>query len=522
MKKQILTFLACCPWVAANPVHGVEESAHAKATRPNMIVILSDDMGWNDPGFNGGDAELTPSIDSLRKQGASLTSFYVHSVCAPTRSALLTGKYSFRTWTDWRSEDFGKPCYLEILGMTLATNEDGEKTRRIHAMAGDEWTLAEALKMAGYFTAITGKWHLGEWLPEHLPMGQGFMHQYGHYGWGIDYTNYTIPHNAPATFAVYDWHRNQQPLAENGYSTDLIANEAVRLIADHKQDPRSDNGRKPFFIYVAFNAIHGPLESIPRYNELGKRAAALKCLDEGIGTIVGAVDQHGYTDGTLIVFMNDNGGLQESMNSPYRGNKNTNYEGGVKVPCVIRWPGMIQAGSTNDGLMHVSDFYNTIIHLGGAALEPDHHSDGMDMRRMLLEGAKSKRDEIIFDVAGCVRLPTIRKGDYKLMGKELYNLKEDPYEKKDIAGDRPEVVAQLSKRLEAAAAERPPMPDMSILMTPALPWIYGRDENANAPEWVKEAVRKVRATQPQSWPPGETPWPQAPKDGRIEYTGDGR
>ncbi len=241
-----------------------------------------------------------------------MTSFYVHAVCAPTRSALLTGKYPFRTWADWRFEDFGKPSYLEKLGMTLATNENGEETRRIHAMASSEWTIAEALKKAGYFTAIAGKWYLGEWLPEHLPTGQGFMHQYGHYGWGIDYTNFTIPHNAPATFAVYDWHRNQQPLAENGYSTDLIANEAVRLIADHRQDPRSDFGKKPFFIYVAFNAIHGPLESIPRHEGLGKRAAALKCLDEGIGSIVGAIDQHGYGDHTLIVFMNDNGGLQVS------------------------------------------------------------------------------------------------------------------------------------------------------------------------------------------------------------------
>jgi arylsulfatase A-like enzyme len=183
---------------------------------------------------------------------------------------------------------------------------------------------------------------------------------------------------------------------------------------------------------------------------------------------------------------------------------------------------MIAAGSSNDGMMHVTDFYNTLIHIGGAALEPSHHSDGMDMRRMLLKGAESERDEIIFDVAGCVRLPTIRKGDYKLMGKELYDIEQDPYETKDIAAGNPAVVARLSKRLEAAAAERPTMPAMTEVMTPALPWVYGKDENASAPEWLKEAVKKVRATQPQSWPPGETPWPQAPKDGKIIYTGDGR
>ena len=163
-------------------------------------------------------------------------------------------------------------------------------------------------------------------------MGQGFMHQYGHYAWGIDYNNYTIPHNAPARFVVYDWHRNQQPLQEQGYTTDLIANEVVRLIANHEHD----NGSKPFFYYVPFNAIHGPLEEIPRYVEkYGKRYAAVKCLDDAVGRIVSAIDQYGFADNTLVVFANDNGGLRENMNAPFRGTKNTNYEGGVRVACIL-------------------------------------------------------------------------------------------------------------------------------------------------------------------------------------------
>ena len=221
--------------------------------RPNIVFILADDMGWNQPGFNGGNPALTPNIDDLASEGMRLNDFYTHSVCAPTRAAFLTGRYAFRTWSDWRSEDFGKPSYLAKLGLELAVNERGEPTRRIHALDTNERTIAEALGDAGYFTSLIGKWHLGEWLPEHLPMGQGFDHQYGHYAWGIDYYTKTIVHNAPARFAVYDWHRNQKPIQEDGYATDLIAAEAERILKSRSRK------KQPFFMYVAFNAVHGPL-----------------------------------------------------------------------------------------------------------------------------------------------------------------------------------------------------------------------------------------------------------------------
>lgn len=495
------------------------EKSSVSGSKPNIIFILTDDMGWNEPGFNGGDKNHTPQIDRLHKEGMNLTQFYVHAVCAPTRAAFLTGRYAFRTWSDWRSEDFGKPTYLAKLGMELVKNEEGDETRRIHALASEERTVSEALKDAGYFTSISGKWHCGEWLPEHLPMGQGFMHQYGHYAWGIDYNNYTIPHNAPAKFAVYDWHRNQKPVYEQGYTTDLIANEVVNLLANHKER----NGDKPFFYYVPFNAVHGPLEEIPRYTDkYEKRKAALKCLDDAIGRIVGAVDQHGFKENTLIIFCNDNGGLRDDLNAPYRGTKNTNYEGGVRVPCVLRWPGKIKPGSSSDEMMHITDFYNTFINLAGASTNQQFPVDGIDMTNVIFNGAKSKRDEIVFEVSGSVRFPAIRSGDYKLVGKELYNIKADPSEKKDIAKEHPEIVAELSTKVAQYGQQRPPMPDMSILMTPALPWVYGQEENASAPAWLKELIIEVRKTQPQSWEPGKTPWPQAPKDGKIIYTGDGR
>lgn len=487
--------------------------------QPNIVFLFTDDMGWSEVGFNSETKKYTPHIDKLREEGVSLTQFYVHAVCAPSRAAFLTGRYPFRTWTDWRSEDFGKPSYLEMLGLELGKNEEGEETRAIHALATEERTVAEALQEAGYYTAIAGKWGVGEWLPEHLPLGQGFDHQYGHYAWGIDYTNFTIPHNSPARYAVYDWHRNQKPLQEDGYATDLIADEVVNLLSTHKKD----NADKPFFYYVPFNGIHGPFEEIPRYvEEYGKRYAALKCLDDAIGRIVGAIDEYGFGDNTLIVFANDNGAIRDSMNAPYRGTKNTNYEGGVRVPAVFHWPGKLQAGTSNDALMHVTDLYNTFVKIGGGSLEQDRALDGMDMTDVIFEGKESPREEIIFEVSQSVRFPAIRKGDFKLIGKELYNVIKDPEEAHDISAEFPDVVAALTQRVEAVGNERPPMPDMSLMMTPALPWVYGQEENLHAPDWLKEHVAKIRATQPKEWAPGTTPWPQAPKDGKIIYKGDGR
>lgn len=490
------------------------------AERPNIVLMLSDDMGWADPGFQGGDPNVTPHLDQLASQSLRLTQFYTHSVCAPTRSALMTGRYAFRNWMDWRSEDFGKPSYLQRLGLKLAHNPDGQPTRMIHGLDTREYTVAEALRDAGYFTGLIGKWHLGEWLPEHLPMGQGFQHQYGHYAWGIDYNNYTIPHNAPARFAVYDWHRNQQPLNEQGYSTDLFANEAVRLISEQSADT-------PFFIYVPFNAIHGPLEDIPRYTDTyDKRTAALKCLDDAVGSIVGAIDQYGFTDDTLLVFANDNGGLTEEVNRPFRGTKNTTFEGGVRVACLMRWPGTIKAATESDAMMHIVDFLPTFVGLAGGSLERCRKLDGMDMSKVILEGAAGPRTEIVYEVDGSVRLPTIRSGDFKLMGDMLFNVVQDPTESTDIAAQHLQKVAELKARLTAVGKSRPPLKNVlgssPMLMDPPLPYVYGQEENAAAPAWLIERIEAVRRQQPQHWPEGKTPWPQAPTGATIQYTGDGR
>lgn len=503
-------------------------AADPSGARPNIVFVLSDDMGWNQPGFNGGRPALTPNMDQLAAEGMRLNEFYTHSVCAPTRAAFLTGRYAFRTWSDWRSEDFGKPSYLAKLGLTLAHNERGEPTRRIHALDSDERTIAEALRDSGYFTALLGKWHLGEWLPEHLPMGQGFEHQYGHYAWGIDYYSKTIVHNAPARFAVYDWHRNQKPVQEEGYATDLIAAEAERVIAARRNDER------PFFIYVAFNAVHGPLNPPPGFNgdqddPMAIRHAMLKSLDDAVGKISKAIDDHGFRDNTLFIFTNDNGPVLEEMSKPFRGTKNTTFEGGVRQPAILRWPGHTEAGTTKDGLMFVSDFYPTFINLAGGKQEQERPIDGIDMTAMLFEGQESTREEIVYDVSGSVRLPTIRRGDYKLMGDALYNIADDPAESTDIAKQHPKLVAELRSRVTEIGEQRPPLGDKPLLMDPPLPYVYGLEEQQDVPSWLVKAVDKIRATQPTEWAPGETPWPKAPKgamaskmDGLKDEAGQGK
>lgn len=485
------------------------DPASSAEPRPNIVFILADDMGWSQPGFNGGNAESTPNLDRLATEGMRLNEFYTHSVCAPTRAAFLTGRYAFRTWSDWRTEDFGKPSYLKKLGLELARNDRGEATRRIHALDTAERTVAEALQEAGYFTSLIGKWHLGEWFPEHLPMGQGFQHQYGHYAWGIDYFTKTIVHNAPARFAVYDWHRNQRPIDEDGYATDLIAAEAERVIAARKKDDR------PFFMYVAFNAVHGPLNPPPGFegdpsDSLAIRRAMLERLDQAVGRIDQAIDEHGFRNDTLFIFTNDNGPVLEAMSHPFRGTKNTTFEGGVRQPAILRWPGHTQSGTTKEGLFFIADFFPTFIRLAGGTTQQERPIDGIDMTSMLFEGAPSPRNEIVYDVSGSVRLPTIRSGDFKLMGETLFNIREDPSETTDVAAEHPSLVTELKQRLVVLGNERPPLGDKPHLMDPPLPYVYGLDEQVNIPDWLRKKVDAIRSRQPQEWAEGETPWPKAP------------
>lgn len=436
--------------------------ADGQSDRPNILVMLCDDMGWGQPGYQGGTRVPTPNLDRLAEDGVRLTQFYAQSVCSPTRACLLTGRYPFRNGMEERTHA------NDVAGMLL-----------------DERTLAEALKEAGYFTAITGKWHLGEWKKAHLPMQRGFDHQYGHYSALIDSFRHTRE-------AVLDWHRNEQPLNEEGYSTYLIADEVESLLRQH-------NNSNPFFMYVPFNAVHGPhqapREVLRKYKGRGRRQAAqLDCMDVAIGRILDALDENGYAENTLVIFFNDNGGPPLVGNAPYRGTKGEFYEGGVRVTCVMKWPGEISPGSKVDEPLHVVDLYPTLINLAGASLKQELPVDGLDAWPTVSRGRPSPRSEIVYNVPGAPRssVPAIRQGNVKLVGEELYDVAKDPGEENDLADRYPDKVRKLQKRLdELAEQRRPPEEHRPIPGYP--PAVYGKEENEPPlPDWLVKLAEENR------------------------------
>ncbi|MEI7901573.1 MAG: sulfatase-like hydrolase/transferase [bacterium] len=442
-------------------------AAEAAAKKPNIVVFLADDMPWHYPGFNGGPVS-TPHLDRLAKEGTRLKQFYVHSVCSPTRAALLTGRYPFRNGMEERSH-----------GNDIA------------GMLPDERTLAQALKQAGYDTALIGKWHLGNWHQRQLPLQRGFDHHYGLYGALISY-------NGKTRGLWYDWHRDGETIREDGYTTDLFAREFERMMA-------ARSSGKPFFYYVAFNAMHSPYDApselaekyrklpatvAPGVNERDVQGmATLEAMDTAIGRMIAALKAKGVLDNTLIVFFNDNGGYR--FNPPFRGGKATTYEGGVRVPCIILWPGHVPADKQVDGMVHVTDLYPTLLKLAGGSLEQPLPLDGMDMWDVFTGKKPSPRTEVVHNLPGGGKGEmgevSICQGSWKLVNKELYDIANDPGEKADLAAKHPDICKKLNARIQQlVAGRRPPETHLNIPDKPLL--VFGEKENAHPPAWLQPYI----------------------------------
>ena len=413
-------------------------------SKPNIVLFVSDDQGWADVGWHGKEIR-TPSLDRLASEGMRLEQFYVQPVCSPTRAALMTGRYPMRYGLQvaviWPYADYG--------------------------LSLDERTLAEALHEAGYFTAICGKWHLGSAKKEFLPNQRGFDHHYGHYLGALDY--YTHVRDGGL-----DWHRNGQAVRENGYTTDLLADESVRLIREHDM-------KKPLFLYVPFNAVHDPLQESPdkeinaSYAHIANKdrriyAGMVTAMDAAIGRILKAVEEKGIKDNTIVFFSSDNGGPSPGRvtdNGHLRAGKTFLYEGGVRVPACISWPEKIKAGSVSNDPMHIVDLYPTLLNIAGASLEQKHPLDGRDVRNIILDGQTAPDREILLNASPCTG--ALRKGDWKivlngsvssngtpqdkLMSKgssqlkvELFDLAQDPGEKVNLSATYPEKVKELTDR----------------------------------------------------------------------------
>ena len=416
----------------------VGTQAHAQTQKPNIVFLLIDDLGYADCGFNGGKDILTPNIDRLAKAGSILKNHYVQPVCSPTRSALMTGRYPTRTGI-----------------YTIIT------PGAAWGLPLNERTLANALQEAGYSTAITGKWHLGEFEKAYQPNARGFDYQYGHFFGSIDY--YTHERNNQM-----DWYRNGTPLKEEGYSTHLVAKEACSVIEKHTPS-------KPLFLYVPFNGVHSPFQAPDQYtaaypNLEGNRkklAGMLAAVDEAVAQIVASLKKTGMLENTLIIFSSDNGGPPPGNNTPLREFKGTIYEGGTRAAAFAHWPGHVPAGKTVEGAMHIIDWYPTLIGLAGGSLKQALPIDGKDVWPMITKAGKSPHKAILSVSTRGTSQAAIRMGDWKLIVADaeesegatpkkqpkkyepvsLFNLAEDPSESRNLASVHPERVAEMRKEL---------------------------------------------------------------------------
>jgi len=434
MFSAVLMFFAGC-----SASDGTTKNAPVK---PHIVLILADDMGWTDVGYHGSEIK-TPAIDRLAKTGVRLEQFYTASICSPTRACLMTGRHTMR--------------YGFQTGVVLPWSEYGLPTT--------ERTLPEALKAAGYYTAICGKWHLGHNQAGYLPTRRGFDHAYGFYNGAIDYFTHMRDEGL-------DWHRNDSPLEEDGYATTLIAREAIRVIESH--DPA-----KPLFLYVAFSAPHQPLQAPAEYLERYKNiengprrryAAMVSCMDDAIADILRALEKRGMEKQTLVLFLSDNGAETHiGNNRPLRGGKGELYEGGIRVPALVNWPGVLSARTVSEPL-HVADLYPTLLALAGAPSQADPPLDGVDVWPAVSQGTALPRKEILLEISP-VR-GAIRAGEWKLVyngqingleatkrGRdtyELFNLEADPGERQNLSTRYPKILDGLKARLDWYQAQSVP------------------------------------------------------------------
>ncbi len=410
----------------------------AAESRPNVLVIVADDLGYADVGFQGGKDIPTPNLDKLASRSVRCTSGYVtHPFCSPTRAGLLSGRYQQRFGHE------NNPAWLPadtVAGLPLS-----------------QTTIPQVLKTAGYTTGCIGKWHLGAH-PQFHPNKRGFDEYFGMLGGGHIYLpgakggdEYNIP---------MDRNGAKEPL--EGYLTEVLGREAGAYVQRHKKDP--------WFLYLAFNAPHTPLQSPPALLERVKHiadetrrgyAALVVGLDDAIGSTFQALRESGQEENTLVFFFSDNGGpisVTHCQNTPLRGAKGTVFEGGMRVPFLVSWPAKLAGGKDYAQPVSSLDVFPTAAALAGAKIPESVRLDGVNLLPHLTGEKSAAPHERLFWRTGGGASWAMREGRYKLVRfakqpDQLFDLEADLAESKDLAAEKPEIVARLKVPLEAWNAE---------------------------------------------------------------------
>ncbi len=453
-------------------------------TKPNIIFILVDDMGWSDVGYNGSKYYLTPNIDRLSEQSTVFTQCYMNPDCAPSRASLMAGQYPPRTGI-YAVDGFAR------------TPEAMMKLKPVESkkiLPSKKITIAEVLNKAGYTTASIGKWHLGNdtatW-----PQGQGF-----------DINIAGCQSGSPITyFSPYTGLKNITPGRKGEYLTTRLTNEALHFVTVNKD--------KPFFLYLSFYAVHVPLQALKEYVEKyknqptsgGQNIAAyggmVSYVDYSIGRLIDKLKELGLDDNTIIIFTSDNGGqLMCTDNAPLRGQKGSLYEGGIRVPMCIYWSGKTKKGTHVDVPVSVVDFFPTLAEIGGAGLPIHQPEDGQSIVPLLTGKGKWKNRSIFWhlpsyhgngksnaltwqDPAG-----VIRKGKWKLIehfensNLELYNIEKDISEQHNLADKDPAVVQDLLKELKQWQKD----------IKAPIPFEKNLDFDSSTILWIKNANERIK------------------------------
>ncbi len=414
------------------------------AERPNVVLIMTDDAGYGDFGVYGAPDIKTPNIDRLARDGVRLTDFYANgATCTPTRVGLISGRYQQR--------------YALEAPLGVRPKEDAER-----GLPPADGSLPRLLKGAGYHTALIGKWHLG-WKAEYSPNAHGFDEFFGFKSGFIDYYQHTAGADAPVQADLFE---NDKPVEVAGYMTDLITDRTVRTIEQHRA--------RPFFLDVAYNAPHWPYQRPdqpttardrgrhlqPFDHDTSTRAdyvTMVERVDVGVGRILATLDRLGLRRNTLVIFTNDNGGEWLSHGGPLFHRKASVWEGGIRVPAIVRWPGRVPAGRVSRQVGMTMDLTATIVAAAGAKVPAGTTLDGIDLLPILAGRAPDVERTLFWRVSGARQQQAVRSGRWKLMVDQgrplLFDLAADIGERTDVIARHPDVASRLQAVLGAWQAD---------------------------------------------------------------------